>query len=176
MKAPKMPLPDRSGRHGEHLDVLRDAQGSVLFARPWGSNVLVATCNKLLAALIKGDTLGHAVSFWAVGSGDPSWDGGNAPPDSVRVSYTQLQNEVGRKPVPAGSIAFLGGSFTNQLQIVMSFTSADLGGGAVSLREFGLFAGGTTTANSGTLINHRAHGRIDMQPGFTLERTLNLTF
>jgi hypothetical protein len=116
------------------------------------------------------------MSFWAVGSGDPSWDGGSGPADPVRIGYTQLVHEVGRKPVPAGAITFLGGAFTNQIQVVMSFTSADLGGGAISLREFGLFAGGTAAVNSGTLINHRVHARIDMQPGFTLERTLNLTF
>ena len=44
------------------------------------------------------------------------------------------------------------------------------------LREFGLFAGGDTNPDSGILINHRVHPRIDLDDGFPIERILRLTF
>jgi len=160
---------------GTHRDVLRDADGRVVWVRDWQHNVLVTSLRALLAALVKGDPQGHPLGWWAVGSGAVSWDNPpGPPPDATRQTYTHLIAEVGRKAIPGGSVAFLGGAFTNRLEIISSFTTADVPAGP--LREFGLFAGGTVAANSGVLINHRAHPRIDMQPGFTLERTLHLTF
>ena len=137
--------------------------------------MIATSLRALLAALVKGDPQGHAIGWWAVGAGAASWDAPpGAPPDATRQGYTQLVAEVGRKTIPGGAMAFLGGPFTNRLEIISSFTTADVPAGP--LREFGLFAGGTVAPNSGVLINHRAHPRIDMQPGFTLERTLHLTF
>ena len=160
---------------GEHRDVLRDADGRIVWVREWEHNVIVTSLRSLLAALVKGDSQGHAIGWWAVGSGALAWDSPpGAPADAVRQGYSRLVAEVGRKAVPAGAMAFLGGSFTNQLEIISSFTTADVPVGP--LREFGVYGGGTAAANSGVLINHRVHPRIDMQPGFTLERTLNLTF
>jgi hypothetical protein len=164
-----------SGPMGLHRDVLRNPDGGVVWVRDWEHNVLVNGLRSLLAALVKGDPQGHALGYWAVGAGSSVWDSpGTAPPDAVRQAYVQLVNEVGRKALPPGSITFLGGGFTNRLEIISSFTTGDVPAGP--LREFGLFAGGTNAANSGMLINHRVHPRIDMQPGFTLERTLQLTF
>ncbi len=160
---------------GLHRDVLLDPCGRVVWVREWEHNVIVNGLRSLLAALVKGDPQGDPLGYWAVGSGSSSWDSpGAPPPDNVRQTYAQLAAEVGRKPLPSGSITFLGGGFTNRLEIISSFTTADVPAGP--LREFGLFAGGTMAANSGVLINHRVHPRIDMQPGFTLERTLHLTF
>jgi hypothetical protein len=162
------------GYRGEHRDLLLDAGGTVVWATAWEHNVLVDSARSLIAALVKGDAQGAAIARWAVGSGDPVWDTAGPPPDSVRRARTQLFAETGRKAVAAGQIVFLGGGFTNRLEVTSSFTTADVPAGP--LREFGLFAGGTAAANTGVLVNHRAHPRIDMQPGFTLQRTLRLTF
>lgn len=160
---------------GEHRDVLLGPDGSVVWVREWEHNVIVTSLRNLLAALVKGDPQGVPLGRWAVGAGAAAWDAAPGPPaDAVRQGYTTLVAEVGRKALAPGAIAFLGGAFTNRLEIVSSFTTADVPAGP--LREFGLFAGGTAAPNSGVLINHRAHPRIDMQPGFTLERTLHLTF
>jgi hypothetical protein len=159
---------------GEHRDVLLDADGNVVWERAWAHNVLVDSARSLIAALVKGDAQGAPIARWAVGAGDAVWDTSGPPPDSIRRTRTQLFAETGRKAVAAGQIAFLGGTFTNRLEITSTFTTADVPAGP--LREFGLFAGGTNAANTGVLVNHRVHPRIDMQPGFTLQRTLRLTF
>jgi hypothetical protein len=160
--------------HGEHRDVLLDADGNIVWQTAWAANVVVDAARSLIAALIKGDAQGAPIARWAVGAGDPVWDASGPPPDSVRRTRTQLFAETGRKAVGAGQMTFLGGTFTNRLEISSSFTTADVPAGP--LREFGLVAGGTTAANTGVLVNHRVHPRIDMQPGFTLQRTLRLTF
>lgn len=163
---------------GRYRDRLLARDGKVVWDRPWESNLIVDQLRKLLAALVKGDPQGAPVSYWAVGSGDPAWDAGNVPSEASRRTRLQLFTETSRKPIPPGQITFVGGTFTNQLDITVQFTTADIPGGPAtwSLREFGVFAGGTATAGSGLLLNHRIHPRIDMQPGFTLERTLRLTF
>jgi len=159
---------------GEHRDVLVDANGAVVWLTSWERNVVVDSARSLIAALLKGDTQGAPIARWAVGAGDPVWDTSGPPPDSIRRTRTQLFAETGRKTIAAGQIAFLGGTLTNRLEITSSFTTADVPAGP--LREFGLVAGGTAAANTGVLVNHRVHPRIDMQPGFTLQRTLRLTF
>lgn len=160
---------------GEYRDALFSPDGKRIWETSWRKNLIVNSARNLLAALIKSDPQGAPAAYWAVGFGDPSWDGGNVPPDSARLTLTQLYNETGRKPL-AGQITFLGGTFTNKLEITAQFTVANIVGTNLSLREFGIFGGGSAAANSGVLINHRIHPRIDMQAGFTLERTLHLTF
>lgn len=162
------------GPHGEHRDVLLDPAGAPVWESAWESNVIVDSTRSLIAALIKGDPQGVAIARWAVGAGDPVWDAAAPPPDTIRRARTQLFLETGRKTIAPGQVIFLGGSFTNRLEITSTFTTADVPAGP--LREFGLVAGGTAAANTGVLVNHRVHPRIDMQPGFTLQRTLRLTF
>jgi hypothetical protein len=159
---------------GEHRDVLLDADGAVVWARSWAANVIVDSARNLLAALLKGDPQGAAIARWAVGAGDAVWDASAPPPDAIRRTRTQLFQETGRKAIAAGQITFLGGAFTNRLEIASTFTTADVPAGP--LREFGLFAGGSNALNTGVLVNHRVHPRIDIQPGLTLQRTLRLTF
>lgn len=169
-------IPEEAWPIGEYHDVLLDADGKPVWDRDWQRNLIVDGLRKLLAAMVKGDPLGTPLGFWAVGSGDASWDGGTVPSEASRRTRTQLYNETARKALSPGQIAFIpSGSFTNKLEITAAFTVADIGG-AASLREFGLFGGGSAAANSGVLINHRIHPRIDMQAGFTLQRTLRLTF
>ncbi len=166
---------------GEYQDRLVGPGGEVIWTTPWQRNLIVEGLRKLLAALLKGDDLGHPLTFWAVGRGDESWDSDPdaIPPESARGQWAALLHEVKRKPV-TGQIAFLGGTFTNQLQINIEFTADEIPAGDDNqnrrLREFGLFAGGADGSGTGVLINHRVHPRIDLEPGFTLQRTLRLTF
>ena len=161
-------------RGGRHRDVLLGPDGRELWRTPWRSNVLADALRNILAALVKGDAQGHAITWWCVGRGAAAWDVGGPPDDATRRTRTTLYQEAARKPVTAGQMAFIGGTFTNRIEIVSSFTTADVPAGI--LREFGLVAGGTAVLGSGLLINHRAHPAIDLQPGLTLQRTLRLTF
>jgi hypothetical protein len=165
---------------GEFCDRWVNAEGQILWQRPWQHNLIVTGLRRLLAALIKGDPQGEHLMFWAVGTGENTWDNGTLPAEASRHSLEQLYTETARKAIPADQITFLGGAFTNQLEIRLDFTTSDIPPGPGNqnwrLREFGLFAGGTAAPNTGILINHRIHPRIDMQDGFTLQRTLRLTF
>ena len=162
---------------GEYQDWLLDPDGEVIWTTPWQRNLIVAGLPKLLAALLKGDAQGKPLSYWAVGNGEESWDSGALPDDSARERWEFLKAEVARKDI-SGQIKFLGGNFTNQLEISITFTANDVGPDKQKwrLREFGLFAGGSAALNTGTMINHRIHPRIDLEPGFTLQRKLRLTF
>jgi hypothetical protein len=163
---------------GRYRDRLLGRDGALLWERTWERNLIVDGLRSLLAALVKGDPQGAPVRFWAVGSGEAAWDAGTLPSEVARRTRTQLFTETARKQVLPGHIAFLGGTLTNQIEITTQFTTADIPGGPAtwSLREFGVFAGGTPASGSGLMLNHRIHPRIDMQQGFTLERTLRLTF
>lgn len=162
---------------GEYQDRLLGPDGELIWTTPWQRNLIVAGLPKLLAALLKGDAQGTPLSHWAVGSGEESWDSGPLPDDSERGQWSSLKAEVGRKDL-TGQITFLDGNFTNKLEISIEFTINDIGQGTqkCQLREFGLFAEGSAALNPGIMINHRIHPRIDLQPGFTLQRKLRLTF
>src|SRR5262245_20466381 len=123
---------------GEHRDVLLSPDGELVWERDFEHNVIVDSLRSLLAALVKGDSQGAPLARFAVGSGDPAWDSTGPPPDSARRGRTQLFQETGRKVIAAGQIIFLGGAFTNRLEISSSFTTADVPAGP--LRELGLFA------------------------------------
>jgi hypothetical protein len=169
---------DNATPRGEVRDVLIGPDGGVVWVREWQSNLIVNGLRSLIAGLLKGDTQQAApLAFWAVGSGDPNWDFGVLPDNTTRQSYIHLFNETGRKAISAANMTFVGGSFTNQLQISETFDTTNTGG-AVVLREFGLFAGPTanTMRNSGILINHRIHPSISMSLGFSLQRKTLLTF
>lgn len=165
---------------GEFQDILLNANGDVIWKTPWQSNLIVDGLRTVLAALIKGE--GNPLKYWAVGTGQETWD--NQPPggslDAERRQRTQLYCETKRKEIPREQITFIGGtssSQSNQLQIRVDFLAEDIP--AISdrrLREFGLISGGTADPNTGVLINHRIHPRLDLQEGFTLQRTLRLTF
>jgi hypothetical protein len=160
---------------GLHRDVLRDPAGEIVWVRDWAPNVLVDGLRSLLAALLKGDPQGAGLGFWAVGAGTAAWDAPTGVPvDSVRRAWTGLAAEVARKPLTAGAMTFVGGTLTNVIEVTTHLTAADVPAGP--LREFGLFAGGTAALGSGVLVNHRVHPRIDVAAGFSLDRTVRLTF
>jgi hypothetical protein len=161
---------------GLFQDSLLGPTGDLIWQRPWQSNVIVVGLRTVLAQRAKGE--GEPINFWAVGSGEVIWDEINEEPPSptARVNRTALFNETFRKPIPLTQIEFVGTGPSNQIQIQMEFTTDELPPDNVQLREFGLFSSEDNSPNSGFMINHRIHPRIDMQEGFTLQRTLRLTF
>lgn len=161
---------------GLFRDVLLDSHGVVIWERPWQSNVITTGLQIVLAQRVKGD--GNPINFWAVGSGEAIWDnpGQTLPSPEERATRTTLFNEVFRKAIPPAQITFVGQAPSNQIEIQMEFTAEELPANNLQLREFGLFSSITNSLNLGFLINHRIHPRIDMQEGFTLQRTLRLTF
>ena len=164
---------------GEYRDVLLGPRGLIIWEHPWRSNLIVAGLSGLLAEMFKGDREGVRIAWWAVGTGDQVWDNGTVPEESARRSWAALQNEAGRRAIPADDIRYVEGAL-NRLEIEVAFTTEDIPPGEGNenrqLREFGLFVGGDENQNSGVMINHRIHPRIDMQTGFTLQRTLRFTF
>lgn len=168
----------RNWPRGEHQDILLGPTGEVIWVRSWQSNVIVNGLREVLAGLIKGDPVVSPLNYWAVGTGDPTWDSVSSPEDDERRDWTQLYNEVARKELPASQINFEGGTLSNRLQISVEFAATDIAGADENrrLREFGLFARGEADTNSGIMINHRIHPRIDLQEGFPLQRILRLTF
>jgi hypothetical protein len=166
---------------GSYRDVLIDGSGRARRESGWQSNRIVHTCHRLLAALMKGQSGMKGVLVWAVGSGQDDWDE-RAP--TPRDTDARLVNETARKQLTPGQIVYLdpagqpSASITDQLEVSIEFTAADLApGGTPSLREFGLFGGdATAAANSGFMIDYVIHPRIDLDPAWTLKRRLQLVF
>lgn len=162
---------------GLFQDILLGPTGTVIWKRPWQSNVIVVGLRTVLAQRVKGEE-GEPINFWAIGSGEVIWDETNEEPPAPeeRVNRITLFNETFRKPIPPTQIEFVGEDPSPQIEIQMEFTTAELPADNLQLREFGLFSSETDSRDSGFMINHRIHPRIDMQEGFTLQRTLRLTF
>lgn len=147
----------------------------------WRPNRIMNGCGVLLASLIRGGGNLTGIIFVAVGEGMKSWDGEATTPNPAA---TRLARELMRRPLPADSIVFLdeadrpASSPTARLAIEIRLAREDFAGTTPqALREFGLFGGNATAAaNSGILINHVIHPRIDLAAGLTLHRTLRLDF
>lgn len=161
---------------GEHRDVCFGPDGRVIWETPWQHNVITNALRPLVAALVKGDPM-PTLSHWAVGTGLEAWDRReDVPSIGDRQSRTELYSEVARKPIQ-DNVAIRAES-SNELEINITFNLNDFPDSTQSyqLREFGIFAGGSETANSGTLINHRTHASFDMEVGNSVVRTLRLIF
>jgi len=170
---------------GEYQDILLDSNGAIVWERPWQHNLIVNGMSRVLAALIKGDSQGMPLSFWAIGSGVA-----RSSTISDKRERTTLIQEMARKSIEY--ITFLDAKknptaeLSNQLEIKTYFTidQIDNQAEAIELREFGLYAGGEwdpithkpSLNNPGILINHHIHPKIELKKGFTLQRTLRLTF
>lgn len=166
---------------GRYRDRLRDRQGSLLWKSGWRSNRILNNCDRLLAALLKGEVGMQGLLYWAVGEGQPSWD---ALLPNPQPTNTQLTQEVARLPLASEQIDYIddrGNSSTTptpRLEIRLDIDGSTLvDSGFQSLREFGLFGGDATIApDSGFMIDRVIHPRIDVAPGMILSRTLQLTF
>ena len=141
------------------------------------SNLIVEGFGILVACLL-GNTTGPdgpctGISWWAVGTGEKTWDNLSIEERQRKSSYdrTQLYNEVSRTQV---SISFIdkldrvSPSPTNRLEIAAifnpeNFTDSVGNPETVSLREFGIFGeNATNTIGSGRMIDHKAHESIDI--------------
>jgi hypothetical protein len=162
---------------GRYRDVVTDARGMRLAATPWRANLLVDEAFTLLARLLAREPDTQGILFWAVGSGKASWDR-SRPPAVSRTS--RLTTELRRLEVPREAFAYVDdrGAPSDEpppnLELTLVFEWSDQ---AVTLREFGIFGGDAgPEADSGTMINHVIHRRIELQPAQRLTRELRLAF
>jgi hypothetical protein len=165
---------------GEFQDVITNVETGEVIVVPWQRNIIVNTIGNLIAARFfgnPGDTNDAPIGYWAIGSGNSSWD---VTPGIATASDTILVNEFYRKAISPGDITYITpgdvptSSNTNRLQIVLTFSTSEANG---SWREFGIFGGSATIApNSGLMINHKIHGRIDKTSAISITRTMRFTF
>lgn len=172
---------ESSGKYnfiGEVFDTIYHPDGSIE-KREKSFNIVVDSISRLISALIKNQS-GYSSGnlYWAVGQGAGSWD--DAPYSPVSSNKT-LQNEVFRKAIPASNRSFIDNngnktsSVTNRLQLDIAIESGEANG--YSLREFGIFGGNASgTRNSGIMINHKSHSRVDKIEGMRIERSVRFTF
>lgn len=141
-----------------------------------GHNIIVNSFLNLTMALMAGATGYAGIQYWAIGSGNASWD---SDPVDPAENATQLTNEIGRVAIASSEIKFVDAEYqesatpTNILQIEHSFGANDCNG---TWREFGLFGGNaTTTANSGIMINKKHHAVLTKTADMTIDRTMRFT-
>lgn len=160
---------------GEFQDIITDKRTGKVTKTKWSHNLVVESVTKLVAALIHNQFASNKV-YWAVGSGEDSWD---TSMPAVQVSDCALTHEIGRKEV-TNTIEYYNESnnptetITNKLHITATFTEEDCNG---DWREFGLFAGDATqTLGSGIMIDNKRHSHIGKTNEMVIERHLILTF
>ncbi len=169
--------------HGMYHDLLRSADGRVIWDSGWHKNTIVSSCRSLLAGFMRGDPPSTGIEGLQVGVGLDAWDRppGLPVPDSNRTNlvdpnaYTVDLTHI--------KIDYLDGSTvtnnpTNRLQIVATLGPhipdwPDEHHPTSTLREFGLVG---KINNNRVLINYVAHTAIAKDPFSTLERTIWLVF
>ena len=160
---------------GQFRDRIFDAKtGELIEETEWSKNTIVNGINRAIAYAFAG--MG-GLTYWAVGSGSPSWD---TEPHTPNVTDTQLTNEIGRKMIPSSSFAFLDGSGhvtttpTNVLQITLTFGVNDCNG---EWREFAIYGGNATNQpGSGVMINHKIHTLQNKTTSVQIQRQIKFTF
>ncbi len=160
---------------GECIDRIFDTKGNLLEERR-GHNLVVNSFLELVVNLIKKQSGYTGIQYWAIGSGENSWDSSMPAPNA---NETQLTAEIGRVPIASNEISFLTPSYevsptpTNILQIKHIFTANECNG---VWREFGIFGGNAIASlNSGILINKRHHAVITKTSDMVVERTMRFT-
>jgi hypothetical protein len=122
--------------------------------------------------------LANETVYLVVGSGDSAWDSANPIPQPG-LGQTTLLNELARVVAtveyldPTGAVS---GSPTNRLRFSGTFGIGVANG---TIREYGIMAFGTGTANSGVLIGAINITAINKPSGgsdFSLARYVRLTF
>lgn len=151
-------------------------KNGVLVETRVGHNLIVNSFLKLVMCLIKRQSGYSGIQYWAVGSGDASWDSSIPTPDE---NATRLTKELGRVTIQPSEISFLDTSYnvvstpTNIIQIKHTFGVNDCNG---VWREFGIFGGNATaSANSGIMINKRHHAVLTKTEEMVVERTMRFT-
>ena len=174
--AVKMLNGDLSGLHMTGQITDRIYKNGVLVEERVGHNLVVNSFLKLVMCLIKQADGYSGVQYWAVGSGDSTWDSSLPAPN---IEATTLTHEIGRVPIDPTSIMFLDANYeesadpTNILQISRTFGQDECNG---VWREFGLFGGNASEeANSGIMINKRNHATLTKTSEMTIERIMRFT-
>lgn len=151
-------------------------KNGVLIEERVGHNIIVNSFMKLVMAMLKGNLGYNGIQYWAVGSGQQSWDNSPVEPE---INATRLTAEIGRVSIPSSEITFVdaGGvtssSPTNIIQIKHTFGPNDCNG---KWREFALFGGNASPSpNSGMMINKKHHGVITKTADISIERTMKFT-
>lgn len=141
-----------------------------------GYNLVVNSFLPLIMSLLKNEVGYSGMQYWAVGSGESSWD--TSTPNPL-ANATTLTAELGRKAIPNNAISYLDANLavtntpTNKLQITITFGENECNG---VWREFGIFGGNaTSTADSGILINKKHHAILTKTSDMTVERTIQFT-
>ena len=145
------------------------------------SNLIVRDCNRLLAALMRGHPCVAGVLYLAIGEGKKSWD---AQPPPLSASTRKLTRELLRRFIDPERMVYLDEELkptpipTGVLEVHAEFLGREVAvNGFQPVREFGLFGGDATEeADSGFMIDHAVHPRIDLTPGMRLQRRVRLTF
>lgn len=155
---------DRIYKNGKLIDVIE------------GHNLVVNSFLKFVMSLCKGESGYSGMKYWAVGSGESSWDTEMPDPE---INAVRLTTELGRVEILTSEISYLNADMTvsqtptNIIQIKHIFGPNDCNG---KWREFGIFGGDATgTANSGIMINKRHHGLINKTNEMSIERTMTFT-
>lgn len=160
---------------GQFKDKVFDATtGEFLYETDWSKNTIVNGLNKAIAYSFAG--MG-GLTYWAVGSGESSWDISQPTPSATD---TQLTNEIGRKIIPASAFAFLDrdgqvtNTPTNVLQITLTFGANECNG---NWREFAIYGGNATNQlGSGVMINHKIHALQTKTTSIQIQRQIKFTF
>lgn len=151
-------------------------KNGVLIEERVGHNIIVNSFLKLVMALCKGDSSYKGIQYWAIGSGETTWDSYTPEPE---INATRLTRELGRVEILPSDIVFLDQAGTivsspsNIIQIAHVFGPYDCNG---EWREFGIFGGdATSVANSGVMINKKHHALITKTSEMSVERTMKFT-
>lgn len=155
---------DRIYKNGELIDIIE------------GHNLVVDSFLKLIMSLCKEESGYSGIQYWAIGSGETSWDDNIPNPE---INATRLTSELGRVQIDKSEISFVtadgdkSDTPTNILQIKHIFGADDCNG---LWREFGIFGGNATEeANSGIMINKRHHKLLTKTNEMSIERTMTFT-
>lgn len=163
---------------GIYRDMIRN--GSQVQDRGFCSNRIVQSCDYLVASLMKNLSQLSGITFLAVGEGDKDWDGRTVTPS---VQDSRLKKEIARYRI-SDVICFIDTTETesviptSKLKISIEIKPEHFKPAALTqLREFALFGGDADlNENSGYMINHVIHPRIDITAEVTLTRTIILSF
>lgn len=162
---------------GEFRDIIRYSDGRVE-VKEWDKNTVTFGMGKLIGILFKDPTLMNGIRYWAIGSGEESWDL-QVPPKPL-ISDQKLVNEFARKAVTPDNISFIDKDgnattdFSNVIQIDLTFGETEANG---VWKEFGIYGGNATEMkDSGIMINHKTHPVIVKDDTMTIQRQMKFTF
>ena len=167
--------------NGYYRDSLSNPKRLTLWKSGWCANLVVRSCNVLLATLMKRHEGMQGILHLAVGEGEDKWDGSRPRP---QLTTTQLAKEVARQALGMDQIVYLDNAYeptenpSKRLQVTAELRAEDINrNGNSTLREFALFGGDATIEpGSGFMINHVIHPKIELTEELTLIRKVRLDF